>query len=62
MFDNLFDDQHRFDYYKPSDNEYDGTLESNVIVNVDGDVNDEIIPPVLEFGDVFGSKFIVSND
>jgi hypothetical protein len=34
MFDNLFVDQHRFEYYEPSDNEDD----------VDGkDVDDEII-------------------
>jgi hypothetical protein len=33
-----------------------------MIVNVDGDVNDEIIPPVLEFEDASGSNFIVYND
>jgi hypothetical protein len=62
MFDNLFTDQYRFYYYEPSDNEYDNTLEPNMIVNVDGDVNDEIIPPVLEFEDASGSNFIVYND
>jgi len=31
------------------------------MVNND-DVDDEIIPPVPEFGDAFGSSFIVFND
>ena len=39
MFDNSFVDQHRFNNSKPSDNEYD--------------VDNEIIPHVPEFGDVF---------
>jgi hypothetical protein len=46
MFDNLFVDQHRFDYYKPSDNE--------------DDVDDEIIPLVSEFKDAYRSSFVIS--
>jgi len=48
MFDNPFVDQQRFDNSEPNDNE--------------DDVNDEIIPHVPEFGDAFGSNFIVSHD
>jgi hypothetical protein len=45
MFDNLFVDQHRFDYYKPSDNE--------------DDVDDEIIPLVSKFKDASRSSFVI---
>jgi len=48
MFDNLFVDQHRFDYYKPSDNE--------------DDVDDEIIPLVSEFEDASRSSFVISHN
>jgi hypothetical protein len=50
MFINPFTDQHRFDYFKPSDNEDDELLNPNVIINDD----DEMIPHVPEFGDVLG--------
>ena len=58
MFDNPFADQHRFDYFEPSDNEDDDMLNSNMMVNDD----DEIIPPIPKFIDVFWSSFDVSND
>jgi len=54
IYDNAFAHQHRFNYSEPSDNEYD--------VDNDNDVDDEIIPLVPEFGDAFGSSFIVSHD
>jgi hypothetical protein len=62
MFDNLFIDQHIFDYSKPIDNEDDETLEQNVTINVDIDVandDDKMIPPAPEFRDAFGSSFVV---
>jgi len=34
MLDNLFVNQHRFNYFKPSDNENDETLDLNVSVNM----------------------------
>jgi hypothetical protein len=58
LFDNPFADQHRFDYFEPSDNEDDDMLNSNVMVNDD----DEIIPSIPKFIDVFWSSFNVSND
>jgi len=62
MFDNQFVYQHRFDYSKPGENEDDETLDTNVIVNVDNDVDDEIIPLVPEFINAYGSSFVVSHD
>jgi hypothetical protein len=65
MFDNPFADQHRFDYFEPSDNEDDDMLNSNVMVNDDDDDDDdddEIIPSIPKFIDVFWSSFDVSND
>jgi hypothetical protein len=62
MFDNLFIDQHIFDYSKPIDNEDDEILEQNVTINVDINVandDDKMIPPTPEFGDAFGSSFVV---
>jgi len=59
MFDNPFADQHRFDYFEPSDNEDDDMLNSNVMVNDD---DDEIIHFIPKFIDVFWSSFDVSND
>jgi len=64
MFDNLFIDQHIFDYSEPIDNEDDETLEQNVTINVDVDIdvvndNDKMIPQTHEFRDVFGSSFVV---
>ena len=59
MFDNLFVDQHRFEYYEPSDNEDDVDDDDDV----DGkDVDDEIIHHVPEFGDASRSSFVVSHD
>jgi hypothetical protein len=59
MFDNLFVDQHRFEYYEPSDNEDDVDDDDDV----DGkDVDDEIIHHVPEFGDASRSSFVVSRD
>jgi hypothetical protein len=34
MLDNLFVNQHRFNYFKPNDNENDETLDLNVSVNM----------------------------
>jgi len=65
MLDNPFADQHRFDYFEPSDNEDDDMLNSNVMVNDDDDDDDdddEIIPSIPKFIDVFWSSFNVSND
>jgi hypothetical protein len=62
MFDNPFAKQHRFDYSELSDNKDDDALESNVMVNIDDDVDKEIIPLVSDFEDAFGSSFVVSND
>ena len=47
MFGNPFTDQHRYDSYKPSDNEDYNMLGPNVTINVD----DEIILLVSKFGD-----------
>jgi hypothetical protein len=47
MFDNPFDDQHRFDYFEPSDNEDDETLDPNVIVNDNDDVDNDIDDDVM---------------
>ena len=58
MFNNIFVDQHKFDYSEPSDNEDNEILDPNVIINID----DEIIPYVYEFRDGYGSIFIVSYD
>jgi hypothetical protein len=46
MFDNPFANQHRFEYFEPSENEGD-------VVN-----DDEIIPHVPEFGDVSRSVLL----
>jgi hypothetical protein len=68
MFDNSFVDQHRFDYFKPSDNENDETLDLNVLVNIDDnidndvDIDYELTPYILEFKDASGSSSIVSHD
>jgi len=65
MLNNPFVGQHIFDYFKISDNEDDDMLDPNEMVNdddVNSDVDDEIIPHVPEFRDVFGSSFVVSND
>ena len=63
MFDNSFDDQHRFNYSEPIDNGDDDTLDLNVMVNDgDNDVNAEIIPHIPEFMDAFRSSVVVSND
>jgi hypothetical protein len=66
IFDNLFVDQHRFDYSEPSDNEDDDTLDPNMTVNINEDVNndvdDKFIPLVPEFEDVYGYSFVVSHD
>jgi hypothetical protein len=64
MFDNLFVDQHRFEYYEPSDNEDDVDDDDDVDGDdVDGkDVDDEIIHHVSEFGDASRSSFVVSRD
>ena len=48
MFDNPFDDKHRFDYFESSDNEDDDTLNLNVMVNdddddVDNDIDDDVM-------------------
>jgi len=56
MFNNIFIDQHKFNYSEPSDNEDNEILDPNVIINVD----DEIIPHVHEFRDGYRSTFIVS--
>jgi hypothetical protein len=58
MFINPSTDQHRFEYFKPSDNEDDELLDPNVIIND----NDEMIPPVPEFRDAFRSSFVVFHD
>jgi len=55
MFDNFFVDQHRFEYYEPSDNDDDDDDD-------DDDVDDEIIHHVPEFGDASRSSFVVSRD
>jgi hypothetical protein len=47
MFDNPFDDQHRFDYFESSDNEDDDTLNPNVMVNDDDDVDNDIDDDVM---------------
>ena len=62
MFDNPFDDQHRFDYFEPSDNENDDMLDLNVMVNdddnVDNDVDDDVMMKsyllILNFGMFLG--------
>ena len=59
MFDNLFVDEYRFDYFKPSDNKNDDMLNSNVMVYDD---DDEIIPHILKFINASGFSFDVSND
>ena len=43
---------YRFDYSESSDNEDNKILDPNVTTNVNDD--DKMIPPVFEFGDVFG--------
>jgi len=50
MFDNLFTNQHRFNYSKPSDNENDNMLDLNMIVNIDDDI-DEIWKMEERLGD-----------
>jgi hypothetical protein len=66
MFDNSFVDQYRFDYSKSSNSKYGEILNPNMIVNVDNkvdnEIDDEIIPHIPEFGDIFGSTFVVSHD
>jgi len=52
IFDNQFTNQYRFNYSRPNNNENNDMLDSNVMVN-DDDVDDEIIPSILEFKDVF---------
>lgn len=62
MLDNPFANQYRFDYFKPVDNEDNDTLNPNMMVNNDDDVDDDkIIPLVSRFGDVSRSSFIISN-
>ena len=63
MFDNSFADKHnKFDYSTPSDNEDDKTLDQNMIVNINDDVGNKIIPHVPKFRDAFGFSSIVSHD
>jgi len=57
MFDNLFVDQHRFNYSKSSDNENDDTLYLNMTLNVDG----EIILSIPKFENASWSSFGVSH-
>lgn len=52
IFDNQFTNQYRFNYSRPNNNENNDMLDSNVMVN-DDDVDDEMIPSILEFKDVF---------
>ena len=47
MFDNPFDDQHRFDYFEPSDNENDDMLDPNVMVNDDDDIDNDVDDDVM---------------
>ena len=62
MFNNSFTNQHRFYYSDPSDNKDDEMLVSNVIANIDDDVNDKLIPHVLEFGNSYGFIFAIFHD
>jgi len=68
IFDNPFTYQHRFDYFEASDNKDDEMLDSNMIVNIDDDINidddvgDEIISYAPKFGAASGSTFVVSHD
>ena len=41
IFDNLFADQHQFNYSKPRDNKDDETLNPNITINVDDDVDND---------------------
>ena len=63
MFDNLFVNQHKFDYSEPIDNEDDDTLQQNMTINIDVDVVDDddgkMIPLVPEFEYVFRSSFVI---
>jgi hypothetical protein len=43
MFNNLFVDQYRFNYYGPSDNEDDKTLDPNMTVNVDNKIDNNVM-------------------
>jgi hypothetical protein len=52
IFDNQFTNIYRFNYSRPNNNENNDMLDSNVMVN-DDDVDDEMIPSILEFKDVF---------
>ena len=55
----MHNDQHKFNYLELNDNEDDDTLNPIVILNV---VDDEIIPSIPEFEDVFSSSFVMSHN
>jgi hypothetical protein len=52
MFNNQFTNQHRFNYSRPNDKENNDMLDWNMMANND-DVDDEIIPSIPEFENVF---------
>jgi len=62
MFDNSFINQHRFDYSESSDNEDDETLDLNIIINIDDDAGDKIIPHVHEFENASGFCYTSSHN